>query len=47
VLVEACATSDLVVVGRHSGPARTPAGLGGIARSLIRQTRCPLMVVPV
>ncbi|WP_203231091.1 universal stress protein [Nocardioides caldifontis] len=39
--------SALMVVGRrgHAGPL--PHLLGSMARTLVRTTECPLMVVPV
>jgi nucleotide-binding universal stress UspA family protein len=47
VLVEHSAQSDLLVLGRHSHHRPLPDRLGSVARTLIREARCPVMVVPV
>jgi nucleotide-binding universal stress UspA family protein len=46
-LVELSATSNLLVVGRHSHHAPAPQRLGSIARAVLRSAKCPVMVVPV
>jgi nucleotide-binding universal stress UspA family protein len=46
-LVEQSAVSDLVVLGRHGRRRPLPERLGSIARTLVREARCPVMVVPV
>jgi nucleotide-binding universal stress UspA family protein len=43
-LVEASRRSDLLLVGRRS--AHTLAHLGPVARALVRESRCPVMVLP-
>ena len=45
-LVNASRRSDLLVLGR-SGDVRRPHHLGGTARALIRESMCPVVVVPV
>lgn len=47
VLVEQSAQSDLLVLGRHSSRRPLPARLGSVVRTLIREARCPVMVVPL
>jgi nucleotide-binding universal stress UspA family protein len=46
-LVAAATDSDLLVVGRHAGQLRLPARLGSLARAVIREAGCPVMVVPM
>jgi nucleotide-binding universal stress UspA family protein len=46
-LVELSATSNLLIVGRHSHHALAPRRIGSVARALLRTAECPLMVVPV
>ena len=41
------ASSRLLVVGRHAHHAPLPGRLGSIARTAIRTSECPVMVVPV
>ncbi len=41
------ASSRLLVVGRHSHHAPAPERLGSVARTAIRTSTCPVMVVPV
>lgn len=47
VLVELSATSNLLVVGRHSRHESKSKRVGSIARALLRSAKCPVMVVPV
>lgn len=47
VLVEQSAQSDLLVLGRSSHHRPLPSRLGSVVRTLIRESRCPVMVVPV
>ncbi len=46
-LVERAATSRLLVVGRHAHHTARPERLGSVARTAIRGSTCPVMVVPV
>jgi nucleotide-binding universal stress UspA family protein len=41
------ATSALLVVGRHGPVPALPQRIGSIARTLLRGSSCPVMVVPV
>lgn len=45
-LVGATEGADLVVVGRHGHRTRLGAHLGSIARTLIREARCPVVIAP-
>ena len=47
VLVDDSQVASLVVVGRHGPHALEPAHLGSLARTLVREARSPVMVVPV
>lgn len=47
VLAELSESADLMVVGRHAHLSWLPERLGSTARSVIREARCPVMVVPV
>lgn len=40
-------TSTLLVLGRRAHPRALPRGIGSIARTTLRTSRCPVMVVPV
>jgi nucleotide-binding universal stress UspA family protein len=46
-LVESAARSSLVIVGRHGQDARLPHTVGSLARTLVAQAACPVMVVPL
>ncbi|QNN52832.1 universal stress protein [Nocardioides mesophilus] len=46
-LVEASARADLMLVGRHSRGAPLGFYLGSVTRTLIRETHCPVEVVPI
>jgi nucleotide-binding universal stress UspA family protein len=46
-LVEASQHASLVVVGRHGSWAWTPERLGSLVRSVLREARSPVMVVPL
>lgn len=46
-LVDLSRQSDLLVIGRHAQHPPLPHRIGSMARTLIRESRCPLMVVPV
>lgn len=46
-LVEIGATSDLLVLGRHSAFAPLLQRIGSLARAAVAHVACPLMVVPV
>ena len=46
-LVRLAATSRLLVVGRHAHHAPVPDRLGSVARTTIRTSTCPVLVVPV
>jgi nucleotide-binding universal stress UspA family protein len=45
-LLQMSEDSDLLVLGRHGGTPPLPERLGSIARTLIREAKCPVMVVP-
>lgn len=45
-LKRAAETSDLLVIGRHGSVPLEPEHLGYLARMLIREAPCPVMVVP-
>lgn len=45
-LGDAAASSDLLVVGRHSGRLG-PARLGYLARAMVGHAQCPVLVVPL
>jgi nucleotide-binding universal stress UspA family protein len=47
VLVDAAATSDLLVVGRHGGRHGLPSRLGSLARTAVRESPSPVLVVPL
>lgn len=47
VLVDDSRVARLVVVGRHGHVPWGPHHLGSIARTVLRESRCPVMVVPV
>lgn len=47
VLVDDSQVASLVVVGRHGPHAFEPAHLGSLARTVVREARSPVMVVPV
>ena len=47
VLVDDSQVASLVVVGRHGPHALEPAHLGSLARTVVREARSPVMVVPV
>ena len=47
VLVDDSQVASLVVVGRHGPQALEPAHLGSLARTVVREARSPVMVVPV
>ncbi len=46
-LADAAVTSDLLVVGRHSGHLGLPARLGFLARAMVTHAQCPVLVVPL
>jgi nucleotide-binding universal stress UspA family protein len=46
VLVDFSHRSELLVVGGREGSATPVPGLGPVARALVEQARCPLMVCP-
>ena len=46
-LAELAATSRLLVVGRHAHHEHLPHRLGSVARTAIRTSACPVVVVPV
>ena len=45
-LVEESELASLVVVGRHAGHWQATSHLGSLARTVLREARCPVMVVP-
>ena len=45
-LVEESEVASLVVVGRHAGHWPATTHLGSLARTVLREARCPVMVVP-
>jgi nucleotide-binding universal stress UspA family protein len=45
-LLRAAETSDMLVVGRQGSTASEPGHLGHLARMLIREAPCPVLVVP-
>ncbi|RYB88411.1 universal stress protein [Nocardioides glacieisoli] len=47
VLVDDSRVARLVVMGRHGRAPWGPHHLGSIARTVLRESRCPVMVVPV
>ena len=47
VLVGESRTASLVVVGRHASHGHVGAHLGSTARTVLREARCAVMVVPV
>ena len=47
VLVDQSATASLVVVGRHARHWRGAPHLGSVARTVLREARSPVMVVPL
>ena len=47
VLVQAAATADLLVVGRHSGLPMLPRRIGSLARAVVAHASSPVMIVPV
>ncbi len=46
-LADLAATSRLLVLGRHAHREHLPHRLGSVARTAIRTSECPVMVVPV
>lgn len=46
VLVEASQSADLLVVGRHAGHAVASVGLGSVARHVLGDAQCPVIVTP-
>jgi nucleotide-binding universal stress UspA family protein len=46
-LLHRSATSDLLVLGRHESRLPWPHRLGSITRTLLQQSHCPVMVVPL
>jgi nucleotide-binding universal stress UspA family protein len=46
-LVEASQVSDLLVIGRHGHHRTSPPRLGSLARLVVRESACPVMVVPL
>jgi nucleotide-binding universal stress UspA family protein len=47
VLVDDSRVASLVVVGRHGPHGWEPQHLGSLARTVLRESKCPVMVVPV
>lgn len=47
VLVDDSEVASLVVVGRHAGHGRVFEHLGSVARTVLREAKSPVMVVPV
>jgi nucleotide-binding universal stress UspA family protein len=47
VLVDASDDASMVVVGRHAGHWRGGPHLGSVARTVLREAACPVMVVPL
>jgi nucleotide-binding universal stress UspA family protein len=47
VLVDDSQVASLVVVGRHAGHGRLLEHLGSVARTVLREAKSPVMVVPV
>jgi nucleotide-binding universal stress UspA family protein len=47
VLVDESQVASLVVVGRHGPHSWEPEHLGSLARAVMREAKCPVMVVPV
>lgn len=47
VLVDDSQVASLVVVGRHASRKWAPERLGSVARTVLRESKCPVMVVPV
>jgi nucleotide-binding universal stress UspA family protein len=45
-LLEATRTADLVVIGCRPGPGGHGCHLGSVARTLLHQAHCPVLVVP-
>jgi nucleotide-binding universal stress UspA family protein len=45
-LLRAAGSSDLLVLGRHHPPTPTGSRLGLIARAVIAQTTCPVLLTP-
>lgn len=46
-LLELAGGADLLVVGRHGSRRHLPHRIGSIARTLVGEAPCPVMVVPV
>jgi nucleotide-binding universal stress UspA family protein len=46
-LLEAAEGASLLVVGRHGTRLRLPHRIGSVARTLLRSSPCPVVVVPV
>lgn len=46
-LIEQAGPADLVVVGRHAKSRWLPGRLGSVARTVLREAKAPVMVVPV
>lgn len=46
-LVDESGSASLVVVGRHAGHWRGAPHLGAVARTVLRESDCPVMVVPL
>ncbi len=47
VLVDSSQVASLVVVGRHGSRSWAPERLGSLARTVLREAKSPVMVVPV
>lgn len=47
LLVDDSTVASLVVVGRHAGHGRVLEHLGSVARTVLREAKSPVMVVPV
>jgi nucleotide-binding universal stress UspA family protein len=47
VLADVANSSDLLVVGRHSGMSMLPPRLGSLARAAVAHATCPVMIVPL
>jgi nucleotide-binding universal stress UspA family protein len=45
-LVDASVDASMLVVGRHAGHWRGRTHLGSVARAVLREASCPVMVVP-
>ena len=47
VLMQACESAELLVVGRHGQQGVGTIALGGAARHLMKDASCPVMITPV